>query len=171
MFPRLFTLPIPDFLQGFLPAHIILHSYGLMIALGIVAAFYIVLKKAKKFGLDADTVSSLFIWVILAAFVGGKLFFFMEDLGKYTANPSLIKGAMGGGFVFYGSLIFAIPTIVIWLRRKKVPVRPFLDSSICWTCSAFFWESRMLFSRMLPRPSMRQLDGSKFQPSKYTSSY
>jgi phosphatidylglycerol:prolipoprotein diacylglycerol transferase len=34
---------------------------------------------------------------------------------------------MGGGFVFYGSLIFAIPTIVWWLRKEKIPVRPFLD--------------------------------------------
>ena len=127
MFPRLFTLPIPEFLHEILPSHLTLHSYGLMIALGILAAFYIVLKKAKKFGLDSDKVSSLFIWVIAAAFVGGKLFFFMEDIGKYTANPSLIKGAMGGGFVFYGSLIFAIPTIVWWLRRHKVPVRSFLD--------------------------------------------
>ena len=127
MFPRLFTFPTPEFLQGFLPAHITLHSYGLMIALGIVAAFYIVAKKAKKFGLNADDVSSLFIWVILAAFVGGKLFFFFEDVGKYTENLGLIPGAMGGGFVFYGSLIFSIPTIIIWLRKRKVAVRPFLD--------------------------------------------
>ena len=64
MFPRVFTLPIPEFLQGFLPAHITLHSYGLMIALGVLAAFYIALHKSKKFGLDADKLSSLFVWVI-----------------------------------------------------------------------------------------------------------
>lgn len=127
MFPKLFTIPIPEFLQGFLPAHITLHSYGLMIALGVLASFYIALRKSKKFGMDADKLSSLFIWVILAAFIGGKLFFFLEDIDKYIENPSVIKGAMGGGFVFYGSLIFAVPTIVWWLRKEKVPVRPFLD--------------------------------------------
>jgi phosphatidylglycerol:prolipoprotein diacylglycerol transferase len=127
MFPKLVTIPIPDFLQGFLPAHVTLHSYGLMIALGVLASFYITLHKSKRFGIDADKLSSLFIWVIVASFVGGKLFFFLEDIGRYTANPSLIKSAMGGGFVFYGSLIFAIPTIVWWLKKEKVPVRPFLD--------------------------------------------
>ena len=98
-----------------------------MIALGVLVSFYITLQKSKRFGLDSDTLSSLFVWVILAAFVGGKLFFFLEDMGKFTANPSLIKGAIGGGFVFYGSLIFAVPTIVWWLKKEKVPVRPFLD--------------------------------------------
>jgi phosphatidylglycerol---prolipoprotein diacylglyceryl transferase len=127
VFPELVTFSIPSFLQGFLPDHFTLHSYGLMIALGVLVSFYITLQKSKRFGLDSDTLSSLFIWVILAAFVGGKLFFFLEDMGKFTANPSLIKGAIGGGFVFYGSLIFAVPTIVWWLKKEKVPVRPFLD--------------------------------------------
>jgi phosphatidylglycerol:prolipoprotein diacylglycerol transferase len=127
MFPKLFTIAIPEFLQGFLPPYLTLHSYGLLIALGIVAAFYITLRKSKKFGVDMDKLSSLFIWVIVAAFVGGKLFFFLEDIDKYVSNPAAIRGAMGGGFVFYGSLIFAIPTIVLWLRKQKIPVRPFLD--------------------------------------------
>jgi phosphatidylglycerol---prolipoprotein diacylglyceryl transferase len=127
MFPRLISIPVPEFLQGLLPAYLDLHSYGLMIALGVLASFYITLTKSRRFGVDSDLLSSLFIWVIIAAFVGGKLFYFLEDIGKYTANPSLIKKAMGGGFVFYGSLIFAVPTIVWWLRKEKVPVRPFLD--------------------------------------------
>ncbi|PCJ64146.1 MAG: prolipoprotein diacylglyceryl transferase [Bacteroidetes bacterium] len=127
MFPKLVTIPIPEFLQGFLPAHISLHSYGLMIALGVLISFYIALKKTKQYGMTSDTLSSLFIWVIVASFVGGKLFFYLEDIGKYLEDPSLIRKALGGGFVFYGSLIFAVPTIVFWLRRQKIPVRPFLD--------------------------------------------
>jgi|TARA_B110000902_G_scaffold78430_1_gene93387 phosphatidylglycerol:prolipoprotein diacylglycerol transferase len=127
MFPRLITLNIPEFLQGFLPATLSLHSYGVMIALGVLASFYITLHKSKKFGMDADRLSGMFIWVIVAAFVGGKLFFFLEDIDKYWGKYAAIKGAMGGGFVFYGSLIFAVPTIVWWLRKEKIPVRPFLD--------------------------------------------
>lgn len=127
MFPKLITLPIPEFLRGFFPSHISLHSYGLMIALGVLSAFYVTLYKSKKFGIDADKLSSLFIWVILAAFVGGKLFFFFEDIDKYWGDLAAMKRAMSGGFVFYGSLIFSIPTIVWWLRKEKVPVRPFLD--------------------------------------------
>lgn len=127
MFPRLITIPIPEFLQRILPAQISLYSYGLMIAIGIVAAFMVVLRMSKHFGMDADKLSSLFMWVILASFIGGKVFYYLEDIDKYLANPELMLKVAGGGFVFYGSLIFAIPTIVWWLRKEKVPVRPFLD--------------------------------------------
>lgn len=127
MFPKLVTFSVPEFLQGLLPAHITIHSYGFMIALGIIVAFAVVLKMSRKFDMDSDKVSSLFMWVILASFVGGKVFFFLEDIDKYIADPSLMSKAMGGGFVFYGSLIFSVPTIIYWLRRNKIPARSFFD--------------------------------------------
>ena len=43
MYPKLLTIPIPEFLQGLLPAYFTIHSYGLMIALGVIVAFYMIL--------------------------------------------------------------------------------------------------------------------------------
>ena len=47
----------------------------------------------------------MFIWSFLAAFVGGKLLFYLEDPSKYFKNPSLMIQNLGNGFVFYGSLL------------------------------------------------------------------
>ena len=127
MYPKLLTIPIPEFLHGFLPATFIIHSYGLMIALGVIVAFYVILNLSKHLVINSDQLSELFIWSIISAFVGGKLFFFLEDIQKYVDNPDLIGGAMRGGFVFYGSLIFTVPTIIFWLKKKQVKVRPFMD--------------------------------------------
>ncbi|MDG1046067.1 MAG: prolipoprotein diacylglyceryl transferase [Bacteroidia bacterium] len=127
MYPKLLTISIPEFLQGFLPASFTLHSYGLMIALGVIVTFYVILNSVKDMRINSDQLSELFIWAIVSAFVGGKLFFFLEDIQRYLDDPSLIANAMSGGFVFYGSLIFTVPTIIFWLRKKKVSVRPFMD--------------------------------------------
>jgi len=127
MFPKLFSFQTPSFLRGFLPDHITLYSYGFMIALGILMAFLFIRKKAAKFGVNNDQLSTLFIWAILAGFVGGRLFYFFEDIHKYIDNPSLMLRFGGGGFVFYGSVIFVVPTIIWWLRKHKIPVRPFMD--------------------------------------------
>ncbi len=127
MFPKLITIKIPQGMQGFLPAEISLYSYGLLIAIGIIVSFIVALRLTKKFGMTADKLSSLFLWVIVAAFVGGKLFFYLEDTDRYINDPSLMGKVVGGGFVFYGSLIFAIPTIYFWLKKEKVPIRPFFD--------------------------------------------
>ena len=127
MFPKLIEFKTPEFLQSFLPDYISVHSYGFMIALGILMAFLIALKKSRKFGIDSDKLSNLFFWIIIVAFIGGKLFFYLEDPQRYINDPASMLKLTGGGFVFYGSLIFAVPAIVWWLRKQKVPVRPFLD--------------------------------------------
>jgi phosphatidylglycerol---prolipoprotein diacylglyceryl transferase len=127
MFPKLISFETPDFLKGFLPDHITLYSYGFMIALGVLVSFLYARTKVKKFGIDNDKLSTLYVWAILAGFVGGRLFYFFEDIQRYIDQPSLMLRISGGGFVFYGSVLFVIPTIIWWLRRNKVPTRPFLD--------------------------------------------
>ncbi len=127
MHPRLITFDTPEWLKSVFPEQVIIYTYGFMIALGILAAFIIALRMSRKFGLQSDDLSSLFIWVFIAAFVGGRLFFYFEDFGYYLENPSKMMRIKGGGFVFYGSLIFAVPTIMWWLKRRKIPIRPFLD--------------------------------------------
>ena len=127
MHPVLFSFDTPSFIQGFLPDQIKVYSYGFMIALGILASFYLVLYKTRSMGLNSDKLSNLFLWIILAAFVGGKFFYYLEDPGTYTSDPSRMLDIKGGGFVFYGSLLFAIPTMVFWLRKNKIAVRPFFD--------------------------------------------
>lgn len=127
MFPKIVSIPVPDFLQGFLPEYITLYSYGLMIGLGVLAGFYTALVQVKKYGVDSEKLSSLLLWIVLASFIGGKLFYYFEDPDKYFGDPSLMLKISGGGFVFYGSLIFALPTIYFWLKKEKLPVRPFMD--------------------------------------------
>jgi phosphatidylglycerol:prolipoprotein diacylglycerol transferase len=127
MYPKLLSFETPNFLKGILPDHITLYSYGLMIAIGILVAYWFVHKRTKPFGITKDQLSSMFIWSIFAGFVGGKLFFFLEDIDKYIDQPRLLLKLTGGGFVFYGSVLFVVPVIILWLRKKKIAVRPFLD--------------------------------------------
>lgn len=130
MYPKLISFKTPGFLRDilpFLPEQITLYSYGLLIAIGIIVSYWFVNRRTKKMGITSDQLSTIFMWAIAAGFVGGKLFFFLEDFSKYMAEPSKLLHVTGGGFVFYGSVIFVIPVIVWWLRKHKIAVRPFLD--------------------------------------------
>jgi phosphatidylglycerol:prolipoprotein diacylglycerol transferase len=127
MHPILFEFDTPPWLQSFLPGHVALYSYGFFIALGILASFIFMLPRLKPLGFDADKLSTLYLWAILAAFVGGKVFFYLESPAKYLSDPSLMLKSLGGGFVFYGSLLFVVPTLYWWLRKSKIAIAPFFD--------------------------------------------
>jgi phosphatidylglycerol:prolipoprotein diacylglycerol transferase len=110
-----------------------LYSYGLMIALGIVAGMtYLIIEGRKVVGLTFDQANSLFLYVFFAAVIGGKLFLFFEDPSGYAADPARLIA--GQGFVFYGSFLLTVPTMVWFFRRNKLPAFKMLDVMAVTTC-------------------------------------
>src|SRR5688572_25692002 len=96
------------------------YSYGFMIALGAIAGVtYMAIRGKKEVGLTFDQVNSLFLFIFIAAFVGGKVFLFFEDASYYLDQPR--KLLTGRGFVFYGSFLFAVPTMLWFFKRNKLP--------------------------------------------------
>ncbi len=111
------------------------HTYGFMIMVGALLGFWYAARSFKRdFGVSPDQTQSLALLIILAAFVGGKLFFYFEDPGFYFSSVKNLTKNMGRGFVFYGSLIFAIPTMIWYMRKIKIPVWPGLDHMAITAC-------------------------------------
>jgi len=105
-----------------------LHFYGVMIALGATLGYFYAARTAKKeLGVEPSVIQGLARLVIVAAFVGGKLFYFFEDPSYYFGEPSNMLKNFRTGFVFYGSLIFAIPTVIWFFRKHKLPFWPMMD--------------------------------------------
>lgn len=110
-----------------------LYSYGLMIAVGILAGMtYLVVTGKRELGLTVDQANSLFLWIFLAAVVGGKLFLFFEDPAGYIRHPEALLS--GRGFVFYGSFLLAIPIMLLFFKRHKLPPYRMLDIMAITTC-------------------------------------
>lgn len=127
MYPELFKIPLPEWLQGFLPAQFTIQGYGTMIALGIIAALLYARWRAGKLGVEKNKMIDLFIYVFIAAFIGGRFFYFFEKPDYYFGNPGNMLEFSGSGFVFYGSLIFAIPVMLWFFKKNKMPVMSMLD--------------------------------------------
>ena len=52
-----------------------IHGYGLMIGIGVIAAYLTAEYRARKLKLDADQVFSLVIWCLIFGGLGSKLLF------------------------------------------------------------------------------------------------
>jgi phosphatidylglycerol---prolipoprotein diacylglyceryl transferase len=109
------------------------YSYGCFIALGAIAGvWYMATRGKKELGLTFDQANNLFLLIFVAAFVGGKLFLFFEDPTGYAKNPMKLLG--GRGFVFYGSFLLAIPTMLWFFRRNRLNSYQMLDIMAITTC-------------------------------------
>jgi phosphatidylglycerol:prolipoprotein diacylglycerol transferase len=109
------------------------YTYGFCIALGAVLGFFYMNRQGKKlFGLTFEQTNNLFLLLLIAGFVGGKFFLIFEDPQRYLTNPSNFFS--GSGFVFYGSLLFCIPTMLFFFKKNNIPTLAMLDVMAVVTC-------------------------------------
>lgn len=138
MHPVVFRIPVPGFLEFLFGDFITIHGYGLMIVIGAVAGvIYVAWQTRKKYNVPFETINTLFLLLLAAAFIGGKVFLFFERPSFYAGNLSeLISGR---GFVFYGSLLFCIPVMLLFFKKQNLPVMPMLDIMAVTTCIVHFF--------------------------------
>jgi len=128
MYPELFKIAVPEFLQFLLPAYLTVHTYGFCISLGIIAAYLYTAYQAKKqLNVPREVITNLLVVLVIAAVIGGKFFFFLERPGFYFNNFDVFLKTFSSGFVFYGSLLFAIPAMIWFFRYQNLPVAQMID--------------------------------------------
>lgn len=66
------------------------HGYGLMIAIGVLSAYYMVEYRAKKKQMDWEKVFPLTVWSVLGGFLGSKILYLLTRLPDILANPALL---------------------------------------------------------------------------------
>jgi phosphatidylglycerol---prolipoprotein diacylglyceryl transferase len=109
------------------------YTYGLFIALGaVLGGLYMWWQGKKQFGLTFDQANTLFVLLIVAGVVGGKAFVLFENPAYYLKNFSKLFSS--SGFVFYGSLLTAIPVMLWYFKKNKIPTLAMLDVMAAVTC-------------------------------------
>lgn len=98
-----------------------LHTYGMLVALGFVAALLVVMRGSRREGLPTEPVLDLAFVAVLAAIVGSRLLYVLFNLREYLANPLGIFKIWEGGLVFHGGLLLAIPACLAFVRRSNLP--------------------------------------------------
>jgi len=110
MHPVLFTLP----------GGVKVHSYGVMVAVGFLAALAWIRYRSPKEGLASAKMLDLAFLMMVAAIVGSRLFFVVVEWRNYLAHPLDILKIWEGGLVFFGGLLACIGCAVWYLKKNKM---------------------------------------------------
>ncbi|HWQ97754.1 MAG TPA: prolipoprotein diacylglyceryl transferase [Clostridia bacterium] len=95
--------------------------YGVMSAVGMLAAFILLGFTRKHTRFSEDQALSAAIWAIVMGFIGAKVLYWIVELNRIIADPSFLLHTLREGFVFYGALIGGLLGVAIYAATKKLP--------------------------------------------------
>ena len=101
--------------------------YGVMSALGMLAAFVLLGFTRKQTRFSEDQALSAVLWAIIMGFVGAKVLYWLVEIKQVIADPSFLLHTLREGFVFYGALIGGLGGVAIYARNKKLPFLSLTD--------------------------------------------
>ncbi len=102
------------------------HMYGLMIAIGYMAAYLVSCWRAKKKGLDENIIWGILICSVLGILTGSRLLFYLTNIPSILKNPSILWN-FKNGYVVYGGILFGVLFGILYCRKKQAPVLKYLD--------------------------------------------
>ena len=107
-----------------------LNAYGLMIALGVVAAVRIAGKRAERINAASmDDMSSIALWAVPAGVLGGRAYHVLTDYEKFQGNWGDVIKVWQGGLGIWGGITVGV--LVGFWRAKKMN----LDAWVLVSCS------------------------------------
>ena len=101
--------------------------YGLLIGIGVVLAVITAVKLGKKQGFTVDFITDAFLWGFPLSIIGTRLYFVLFNLDYYLLGPGRFWAIHEGGLAIHGGIITAGLFGWWYLKKKNVPVLPFLD--------------------------------------------
>ena len=101
--------------------------YGILIGFGIVLAFILAYKNAKKKGLNFDVLIDIFLVSFPCAIIGARAYYVIFEWSNNKDDLLSIFNIRQGGLAIHGGLIGAFLAAFIYTRIKKIKFLAYAD--------------------------------------------
>jgi prolipoprotein diacylglyceryl transferase len=96
-----------------------IHAYGLMIALGVIAAVWLCGKRLEAAGTGTrEDINSIAVWAVIAGVIGSRLYYVVTDKSDPWRHPAKAVQIWNGGLGIPGGLIGGI-AVGLWLAKRR----------------------------------------------------
>ncbi len=109
MYPEIFSI-----------GSITVHSYGLMIALGILVIAAALYREAPRESIDPDHILEAIIIAAFSGLIGARILYMLINWSYYSTQPASAFFTRFEGLSFFGGLFCATILVYLWSRWRGI---------------------------------------------------
>jgi len=103
--------------------------YGVMIALACLVGLLLAKKEAERKGIDKDKIEGFFLYAIIGAIIGARLYYIaFTDLSQLWMNPLSVFAIWQGGLAIHGAILSGILVTAFYTWRQNISFAKFTDT-------------------------------------------
>jgi len=99
-----------------------LHVYGILLAVGVVVATLIALRRWTSWGHDRAQFDSIVVWVVIGGVVGARLYHVATDSEKFEGDWGRVFEIWKGGLSIWGVILGGLLAVIIvcWIKHLEI---------------------------------------------------
>lgn len=101
--------------------------YSICILIGIVIAYFLIIKESVKHGYNKEDISNLIFYSVLFGILGARLYYCLFNLDYYLNDLFSVFKIWEGGLAIHGGIIFGGITACIYCRKKNMDIIRIFD--------------------------------------------
>jgi prolipoprotein diacylglyceryl transferase len=109
-----------------------LNAYGLMLAIGVIVAYFVTDRRWRRMGGGAETVGDIALWTVIWGVIGARVYHLVSDIQLYTGRG--FDGVVDafkiwdGGLSIWGAVLGGSIALVVQTRRRHLDSLRMLDA-------------------------------------------
>ena len=106
-----------------------IYTYGVLVALGVLTAYWLLLRFARREGLNPSHVENTLLFALLLGIIGGRLSYVIEHPEQITGFVDVLS-IWNGGMDFFGGLLGGVIGALIGILMYKLPFWKTADMAV-----------------------------------------
>ena len=97
-----------------------IHIYSLCILIGIVCAYFLIIREAERFNIKKEDVSDMLFYTIIFGILGARIYYCLFNINYYALNILDIFKIWEGGLAIHGGIIAGAITVIFYCKKKNI---------------------------------------------------
>lgn len=104
-----------------------IYWYSLCILFGILIAYFIITKEAKKHNINHDLMVDIIFYTIIVGIIGARGYYLIFNMNYYINNLSQVFAIWNGGLAIHGGIIAGLIFVYFYTKNKNIGFLKLLD--------------------------------------------
>ena len=104
-----------------------IYWYSICILIGVMLAYFLIIKESKKHGLNKNLMSDLIFYTLIIGITGARIYYVIFNLNYYISNPLEILKIYNGGLAIHGGVIAGLIFVYYYVKNKNLNILRVLD--------------------------------------------